>query len=685
MAAPELRLDVRLNLATFRTDLGKAAQAAAAYYYPVNLLINKQNLTKQLTAIGRSLGTTKYNIDLNDTSVVLAADKVDKLAASLKKLSGSIQIDFNAGGGAKTIGTAMKEMAAKLAKDSKGDINKAVEQMVGMRGASPFGSGTRSVAGFKSAAKGMGLENAFKLFFQELKQVDPQSLKRALDDGSVMMMQENRELKQKLDKVQSSAESAAQDLRTMGETVTAAGGKLKASLTTGGKTLYPQNYGLKIASLLSQVEKLDKDLRRLSPLAGAELTSDLAGLSRSLNELSGSFLGLTGITESLDDTLGNFQRMVRTASAATSAYTERITRRGGMEIASQAQRFLPSSPPLAGLLRPSVSFQEKAQAREAVARARGDVEFGPRTAGESRPITEDPRVAIFRQLLEQRDERDRAVFAELAKLRDVASRRLPAGAVAEIGTTAQDQAVRNFYNALREGTIRIQRATQQLLTGTQLSGLLPSREMIDQRKFAAAIQKAVVVDMQNALRFEAQKKMLPAAGESAFASNMRQSLQGSIFRAPAISGRGNATIEERQERDRSVRAAQARRRSEERSAQILEADDRRRASIRALLDAETAQELRDAASRRQSLREGAERLLPAGIPAIADQGAQSAVVEQFYTSMRAAQQMLERNFSANSYLPQATRALAASMMQASASIKALPPLGEQEVHCHRLR
>lgn len=178
MAAPELRLDVRLNLATFRADLGKAAQAAAAYYYPINLLINKQNLTKQLTAIGRSLGTTKYRIDLNDSSVELAAGKVEKLAASLKKLSGSIQIDFNAGGGTKPLGTAMREMAAKLAKESKGDINRAVEQMTGMRGASPFGTGTRSIPGFKAAAKGMGIENAFKLFFQELQQVDPQSLKK---------------------------------------------------------------------------------------------------------------------------------------------------------------------------------------------------------------------------------------------------------------------------------------------------------------------------------------------------------------------------------------------------------------------------------------------------------------------------------------------------------------------------
>jgi tape measure domain-containing protein len=326
MAAPELRLDVRLNLATFRTDLGKAAQAAAAYYYPINLLINKQNLTKQLTAIGRSLGTTKYNIDLNDTSVEIAAGKIDKLAASLKKLSGSIRIDFNAGGGTKPLGTAMREMAAKLAKEAKGDINRAVEQMTGMRGASPFGAGTRSVPGFKAAAKGMGIENAFKLFFQELQQVDPQGLKKALDDGSVMMMQENREIKQKFDKIQSSAESLARDLRAMGETAKATG---KASFATDGKTLYPQNYGLKIASLLSQVEKLDKDLRRVSTESGGELLNTLTELSSVLRTTSNSFVGIAGFSKNLDETLRGFDVATKAATKATTAYADRINRRGG--------------------------------------------------------------------------------------------------------------------------------------------------------------------------------------------------------------------------------------------------------------------------------------------------------------------------------------------------------------------
>ena len=196
--AAQLKLQVGLDLAFFRAELGKVATAASAYYYPINLLINKKNLTTQLEAIGRNIGTKKYRIDLDDTAVVTAAGKIEKLAASLKQLSGSIQIDFNAGGGTKPIGTAMKEMAAKLAKESKGDINEAVKRMVGMRGAAPFGKGVRGIPGFTAAAKSMDIESAFKLFFQELNQVDPQGLKKALDDGSVMMMQENREIKQKL-------------------------------------------------------------------------------------------------------------------------------------------------------------------------------------------------------------------------------------------------------------------------------------------------------------------------------------------------------------------------------------------------------------------------------------------------------------------------------------------------------
>lgn len=155
-----------------------------------------------------------------------------------------------------------------------------------------------------------------------------------------MMMQENRELKQKFDKIQSSAEGLAQDLRAMGETAKATG---RASLTAGGKTLYPQNYGLKIASLLSQVEKLDKDLRNVSGQSGGELLNNLTELSSVLRTTSNSFVGIAGLSENLDQTLRGFDIATKAAASATIAYTERIRRRGGIAYGPSTQRLLPPS------------------------------------------------------------------------------------------------------------------------------------------------------------------------------------------------------------------------------------------------------------------------------------------------------------------------------------------------------
>ena len=345
MAAAELKLQVGLDLAFFRQQLAQIGSVAVGYQLPINIKLDRLSIQQELDRLQRNINRRKYTIDLNDTSVASAADKVENLAAALKKLSGSIQIDFNAGGGTKPIGTAMKEMAAKLAKESKGDIDEAVKRMVGMRGAAPFGPGTRSISGFKAAAKGMDIESAFKLFFQELNQVDPQGLKKALDDGSVMMMQENREIKQKFDKIQSSAEGLAKDLRAMGEAAQVTG---KASLSSGGKTLYPQNYGLKIASLLSQVEKLDKELHKLSAESGVELLDTLKELSSVLRTTSNSFAGITGFSNTLDATLKGFDAATKAAARATNAYAERIRRRGGIEYGEYGpsqQKLLPGRTP----------------------------------------------------------------------------------------------------------------------------------------------------------------------------------------------------------------------------------------------------------------------------------------------------------------------------------------------------
>jgi tape measure domain-containing protein len=348
----QLKLRVNLDLVAFRKDLGKLAQAAAAYYYPINLQVNKRNFTRQLENIGRTLGTRKYNVNVDDTSIKAASIQVDRLAEKLKRLSGTININANIGEAGGRPGTAMAVMAKKLANQFKGDIDAAARQMQAIRGEGPFGKGTRSIPGFKAAAQGMGIENAFKLFFQELKTVDPRRLAKALDDGSVMMMQENREIKQSLDAIQDKAKKLASDLSAMGDAAKTTG---KASIERAGKALYPQNYGLKIASLLSSVEKLNSDLRKVSAASGVELSDPLNELSSVLRGLSNSFVDIAGFNRTLDETLRGFDTATKRATQATAAYAERIQRRAGTAPAqaTAGPRLLSGQAPAGALAIPS--------------------------------------------------------------------------------------------------------------------------------------------------------------------------------------------------------------------------------------------------------------------------------------------------------------------------------------------
>ena len=78
----QLELSVVLNLANFRTQLGKLAQASAAYYYPINLTIDKQAFKKQLTA----LGNIKPVIKIDDSQLDAARARIGTLNKSLATL-----------------------------------------------------------------------------------------------------------------------------------------------------------------------------------------------------------------------------------------------------------------------------------------------------------------------------------------------------------------------------------------------------------------------------------------------------------------------------------------------------------------------------------------------------------------------------------------------------------------------
>ena len=129
----QLELSVVLNLANFRTQLGKLAQASAAYYYPINLTIDKQAFKKQLVA----LGNIKTQFNINDSQLVAARARIGTLNKSLATLrrAASIPIEIKvkykeegrpaAGTGA--VGRAITGRAAGeevLANKSRGELQK---------------------------------------------------------------------------------------------------------------------------------------------------------------------------------------------------------------------------------------------------------------------------------------------------------------------------------------------------------------------------------------------------------------------------------------------------------------------------------------------------------------------------------------------------------------------------------
>ena len=78
----QLELSVVLNLANFRTQLGKLAQASAAYYYPINLTIDQKAFRKQLAA----LGNIKPVIKIDDSQLDAARTRIGTLNKSLATL-----------------------------------------------------------------------------------------------------------------------------------------------------------------------------------------------------------------------------------------------------------------------------------------------------------------------------------------------------------------------------------------------------------------------------------------------------------------------------------------------------------------------------------------------------------------------------------------------------------------------
>jgi tape measure domain-containing protein len=82
MAAPELRLNVTLDLAAFRTQLGKLAQTSASHFDPVKLTIDQRNFKLQLAQLSK----IKPVINIDDSQLDAARTRIGTLNKSLETL-----------------------------------------------------------------------------------------------------------------------------------------------------------------------------------------------------------------------------------------------------------------------------------------------------------------------------------------------------------------------------------------------------------------------------------------------------------------------------------------------------------------------------------------------------------------------------------------------------------------------
>ncbi len=226
--------------------------------------------------------------------------------------------------------------------------------------------------------------------------------------------------------------------------------------------------------------------------------------------------------------------------------------------------------------------------------------------------------------------------------------------VTQIGTVAKDT-VAGLLNGLKSQDARVQAAAKSL--GASLIASMkavlgiasPSKEFEKIGKnVGEGFEKGALSSMDKA--FDALERQLQ--------SRLRK-LQGMM--QPSASRRGafpfiakTGAIESQALMSESIALAQQ---LDQARAQIAQIQQRKEGRL---------------SFERASLSESAGRMLPAGRSAVPMVSAQELVAKSFYVNMRNGSRMLRENFSANSYFPKATKALASAMDDATSGIKALP-------------
>ena len=101
MAAPELRLNVTLDLGFFRQQLQKLTNIAQSEFAPkLNVKINRQSLDKELNHVSKMFARRDFRLQVNDTSIKAARLNAQKLKNTLDLIAKTqYKVNVQGGGG----------------------------------------------------------------------------------------------------------------------------------------------------------------------------------------------------------------------------------------------------------------------------------------------------------------------------------------------------------------------------------------------------------------------------------------------------------------------------------------------------------------------------------------------------------------------------------------------------------
>jgi tape measure domain-containing protein len=286
MAAPELRLNVTLDLVGFRGEMRKLVNVAQSEFTAnLNLKFNRAALDAELNNVQRAISRRVFRAELT-TNFEAELLRVKAIKRELAGISGSpVYAGVGASGGQEAARRRLRTMSVdQLRREARG-----------------LGSESRTAQQVnlwldKIVKEGLtGRPRATQL--NAVRDFLARSMVESVR-GGISARYTPGQARQQIGQVGGQASTIAAQAQAMARAAQEQGA---AVLQEMDKTLRPQNLGMKISSLERNVEKLDAAVRGLRPEDSRQIIADLLSLKNELAKTNRSLAQMGGAMDRVGD------------------------------------------------------------------------------------------------------------------------------------------------------------------------------------------------------------------------------------------------------------------------------------------------------------------------------------------------------------------------------------------------